>query len=98
MGYSVKVLDFAVMVHKDEIRHLEDMNCTCETNLRNVIPRVVDGKKYVKVDVGSSGKYMIDKETEEIFGIKAYGQIHRGHRYGTLDAPLSYYGYKEMAK
>lgn len=42
------------------------------------------GKKYVKVDIGSSGKFMIDAEGN-IFGIKAYGVIHRGHQYGTLD-------------
>ena len=42
------------------------------------------GKKYTKVDVGSSGVYMVDLEGN-IFGIKAYGVIHRGHYYGTLD-------------
>ena len=44
------------------------------------------GKKYTKVDVGMSGKYMVDNATEEIFGIKAYGVIHRGHQYGNLDS------------
>lgn len=43
------------------------------------------GKKYARVDVGSSGKYMIDMATGEIYGIKAYGVIHKGHFYGTLD-------------
>ena len=47
--------------------------------------KVTPGKKYTKVDVGSSGKYMVDNVTGEIFGIKAYGCIHKGHRYGTLD-------------
>lgn len=46
---------------------------------------VKPGRKYTKVDVGTSGKYMVDNDTGEIFGIKAYGVIHRGHRYGTLD-------------
>jgi hypothetical protein len=47
------------------------------------------GPKYTRVDVGPrhniSGKYMIDNATGEIFGIKGYGRIHRGHQYGTLD-------------
>lgn len=43
------------------------------------------GRKYTKVDVGRSGKYMVVNETGEIFGIKAYGVIHRGHAYGTLE-------------
>lgn len=43
------------------------------------------GPKYTRVDFGGSGKYMVVNETGEIFGIKAYGVIHRGHAYGTLD-------------
>ncbi len=45
---------------------------------------VKPGKKYTKVDVGPSGKYMVDAHGQ-IFGIKAYGVIHFGHQYGTLD-------------
>lgn len=47
------------------------------------------GPKYTKVDVGPehnmSGKYMIDNASGVIYGIKAYGVVHRGHVYGTLD-------------
>lgn len=43
------------------------------------------GKKYARVDVGESGKYMVNLTTEEIVGIKAYGVPHLGHHYGTLD-------------
>ena len=50
----------------------------------NVKVKVTPGKKYIKVDVGGSGKYMIDAEGR-IWGIKAYGVIHFGHQYGTLD-------------
>lgn len=53
--------------------------------------RIKPGIKYTKIDVGTSGKYMIDNETSEIFGIKAYGVIHRGHRYGTLDTIHEYF-------
>jgi hypothetical protein len=49
------------------------------------------GKKFAKVDVGYSGKYMVDLATGEIFGIKAYGQVHKGHRYGTLDTLDEWY-------
>lgn len=56
------------------------------------------GRKYANVDTGcrlhqfddgermlGTGKYMVDLATGEIYGIKGYGVIHRGHRYGTLD-------------
>ena len=39
--------------------------------------------KYVLIDVGPSGKYLIDGD--RIYGIKAYGVPHRSHRFGTLD-------------
>lgn len=49
------------------------------------------GQKYTKVDVGTSGKYMVENATGNIFGIKAYGQVHKGHFYGTLDTIDDYY-------
>lgn len=54
-------------------------------NLPRESVTIVPGPKYTKVDVGSSGKYMVVNATGEIFGIKGYGVIHRGHQYGTLD-------------
>lgn len=43
------------------------------------------GRKYANIDFGGSGKYMVELATGAIYGIKAYGVIHRGHYYGTLD-------------
>lgn len=48
------------------------------------------GKKYAKVDIGGSGKYMVELATGMIFGIKGYGVIHRGHQYGTLETIEDY--------
>ena len=47
------------------------------------------GPVYTKVDAGPqhnmSGQYMVENATGIIFGIKGYGKVHKGHRYGTLD-------------
>ena len=55
----------------------------------SLVVKTSQGPKYTKVDVGTgphlSGKYMVVNATGEIYGIKAYGVIHRGHAYGTLD-------------
>ncbi len=59
--------------------------------LKDSIHTIKPGKKYTKVDVGPSGKFMIVIETGEIFGIKAYGVIHRGKRYGTLETVNEWY-------
>ena len=47
--------------------------------------QIISGRKYTKVDFNGSGWYMVENATEKIFGIKAYGVIHRGHYYGKLD-------------
>ena len=54
------------------------------------------GNKFARVDVGQSGKYMVDLESGEIFSIKGYGVVHRGHQYGTLDTIQDWYwgGYR----
>lgn len=39
-----------------------------------------DGKKYIKLDCGGSGAFMVEKETGEIFNIKAYGQIDKNKK------------------
>ncbi|MGH3401038.1 MAG: hypothetical protein ACRDRJ_00720 [Streptosporangiaceae bacterium] len=53
------------------------------------------GRKYTKIDRGPesnmSGFLMIDNITGEIFGIKGYGVVHKGHRYGTLETADQWY-------
>jgi hypothetical protein len=62
---------------------------------------VIPGRVYTKVDVGpagftdpskaSSGKFMVENATGIIYGIKAYGKVHKGHAYGTLDTVDEWY-------
>jgi hypothetical protein len=56
---------------------------------------VIPGPKYTKIDHGPahnmSGFLMIENATGEIFGIKAYGKVHKGHRYGTLATAGQWY-------
>ena len=53
--------------------------------LANLQVKVKPSRKYTKVNVGDSGRYMIENDTGNIYGIKGYGVVHRGHWYGTLD-------------
>jgi hypothetical protein len=49
--------------------------------------QVVPGPKYTRIDRGphgTSGFLMIENATGVIYGIKGYGRVHKGHRYGTL--------------
>lgn len=49
-----------------------------------------NGRKYIRLDVGNSGKYMIDRDGN-IYGIKAYGVPHFRKIYGTLETVDDYY-------
>lgn len=80
-----KIYSFAELLEQQQIEELHRRNLGCEANILNAKVAIKPGKKYIKVDVGPSGKYMVEISTEKIYGIKAYGVIHRGHCYGTLD-------------
>lgn len=81
---------FAKMLEAHQIERLKAQNLACQANLDNCKVHIKNGKKFVKVDVGTSGKYMVEVETQNIFGIKGYGVVHRGHFYGTLETINDY--------
>ena len=84
-----KIQKFARLLEREQTENRHRYGLTRAVNIANCKVKIKPGKKYVKVDVGSSGKYMIDGEI--IYGIKAYGVIHRGRTYGTLDTIGQYY-------
>ena len=51
---------------------------------------IIPGRKYIKIDVGNSGKFMIDNDGN-IFGIKGYGIINKKKQYGNLDTIDDFY-------
>lgn len=84
-NFETKLKSFAEVLEKHTIARLHRDDLACQCNLDNAKTTTHTGKKYARVDIGSSGRYMVVIDTGEIFGIKAYGVIHKGHRYGTLD-------------
>ena len=85
-----KIKVFAELVEKQQIERLGVFELACKCNIDASKVSIKEGKKYIKVDVGSSGKYMIDSEGN-IFGIKAYGVINKKHHYGSLETINEYY-------
>lgn len=79
------ILPFAATVEREYLAQYIANHGDSDFARRDSKTVVHMAKKYARVDVGTCGKYMVDLATGEIFGIKAYGCIHRGHRYGTLD-------------
>lgn len=87
MSFTEKLERFRALLEKQEAEGLLRRHPDWKLGLP--IVRTVTRRKYTLVDVGDlhnwSGKYMVENSTGEIFGIKGYGKIHRGHHYGNLD-------------
>ena len=85
--YEAKIRALADRITRETRAYLASRYPASEVsgaNAQDAQTTIKPGKLYTKVDVGRSGKYMVDQQGN-IWGIKAYGVIHRGHRYGTLD-------------
>lgn len=85
INFQEKLERLAAKLKNDSIAYLRACSLACDTNVANCETKIVPGKKYTKIDIGYSGRYMVENETEKIFGIKGYGVVHKGHYYGTLD-------------
>jgi hypothetical protein len=86
-----KLQKLADKVQEDHIKYLKVCKLDCDANIANAKTSIVDGKKYAKINIGGSGKLMVEKESEVIYGIKGYGVVHKGHSYGTLDTIESFF-------
>lgn len=77
-------------ITKQSKEYLQIRGLGCEANLLNAKANYIIKKKYTYIDIGQSGKYLIN-DNGEIYGIKAYGVINLRRSYGTLDTIDNYY-------
>ena len=82
-----KIEKFAALVQEQELQALLRFCKSTKGNEESYITHIRPRRKYTCVDVGNSGRYII--EGENVYGCKAYGVINRKHFYGTLDDILS---------
>jgi len=87
------IQEFAELVHNDTVERFEKDYENYPPNMleKATTVHIRPGKKYTKVDLDTSGKFMVVNDTGEIFGIKAYGVIHRGHYFGTLETTSDWF-------
>lgn len=83
---NLTIEEFAKRVQEGEQASLRRVGMACEVNLANCVTEVKPGRKWTKVNVGHSGKFMIDL-TGRIYGVKAYGVPNLRRYFGTLDNP-----------
>lgn len=85
--------EFAQLVLAQQKERLARLYSQSQADAETVA--VKPGRIYTKVDVGPahnmSGKFMVENATGIIYGIKGYGQVHKGHVYGTLETTDEWY-------
>jgi hypothetical protein len=86
-----KIIELCNLITSEQQDKLKKLNLACECNLRQAIASYIINKKYTYINIGSAGRYMIDTASGEIYGIKGYGVIHRGHFFGNLETIKDYY-------
>ncbi len=85
-GFPEKLAAFVKMLTEHQQANLLARDMACEANMINHVAVVRGGiGRFVKVDVGTSGKYMVEVGTGRIYFIKGYGVVHYGYLFGTLD-------------
>lgn len=86
-----KLKTLCELITKEQIERLIEQGLDCETNKIQARAKYIIKKKYSYINIGSSGRYMVDNQTSCIYGIKAYGVINKNHRYGNLETINNYY-------
>lgn len=81
--------DFAYLLGKEQEENISKSFPSLDAHKEAMIT-IITGRKYTKVNVGRSGKYMVD-DNGNIFGIKGYGRVHKGRYYGTLQTIDQYH-------
>jgi hypothetical protein len=90
--------EFAQHVLQERREYLAKMYSQRQADAEQV--EVIPGRVYTKIDRGSpfnndehpgQGYLMIETATGNIYGIKAYGKVHKGHAYGTLETVHDWY-------
>lgn len=90
MDIKNKIVLFAALVEAEQEQRLLADGMTVTVRDGNHKTTIHEGKKYARVDIGNSGRYMIEMSTGNIFGTKGYGVPHKGHFYGTVDTINEY--------
>src|SRR6266850_1100256 len=80
-----KINDFAGRLESDTVARMKLDGHVQSTIDHHAKTTVVPGSKYTKVNIGGSGRYMVENSTGIIYWTKGYGVIHRGYSFGTVD-------------
>ncbi len=80
-----RIIDFLAAWHENGRASFEKSYPNLNYD-RDYVKTAHNRRKYIGLDDGNSGSMMLEKTTGKVYGIKGYGQIHRGHLCGDIEA------------
>jgi len=81
---DTRIIAFLTAWHENGRDHFEQHYPNLDYD-RDYAKHASGRRKYICLDCGSSGHMMAEKATGKVYGIKAYGSIHRGHPCGDIE-------------
>ena len=89
MNLDERVAEFLTLWHENGREAFRKSYPSLDYDGPHYAKTAKDRKKYIALDDGSSGAFLLDKATEEVFRIKGYGV--KGRCIGTLDSLIASY-------
>lgn len=83
-----KIKELKEVVQCYEFVYLQTSKLDCVGNLMSCIVRLIEKNKYVYLDVGTGGRYLIDDE-DNVYHIKGYGK--KGYLNNHIDKVIAEY-------
>jgi len=87
-NYGAFLQKFAKMLEKKAYQYFADKFGEDKANgifKKDWKVKVKPGKKYIKVDLGNSGKFMMNKNDGHLYFIKGYGKVDLRKNFGRID-------------
>jgi hypothetical protein len=86
-----RIAEFLTLWHENGRSRFERDYSNLDYDAESYCKTARDRNLYIALDNGMSGCFLLEKSTGLVYGIKAYGKIHRGHLAGHLDILIRTY-------
>ena len=86
-----RIAEFLHLWHENGRTRFENTYESLDYDSPSYSKTAKDRRKYIALDDGTSGRFLLDKGTGIVWGIKAYGVPHRGKCCGRLDTLITKY-------
>ena len=86
-----RIAEFITLWHENGRASFERSYANLDYDCEHYRKAAKEARRYIHLNDGTSGRFLLDRNTGEVWGIKAYGVRHPGKFAGTLDQLIASY-------